>query len=127
MTSQPKTRLLPRFGLKSLFALVLVVAAGLGIWPWLKERAIRDVKTTATLRINTGRDMPAIIFDEHLEPATTTSAIAPYFLLAPESKIEYSTATNDGSVVVNITGWRHRYYVWLFGWTVRLPLTTELQ
>ena len=125
MTTQSKRRWRPRFGLKSLFALVLVVAAYCGSWPWLEERAKRDVDQASERLHNalakkawgepikwagarTGRFDPVIYFNWQNYAPTSP---APYIVISHEASFDKDQGIES----------HRRYYLWLFGWTVRLP------
>ena len=121
MTSQPNRRWLPRFGLRSLFALVLLVAAYFGSWPWLEEQAQRDADAAAysrliqTLQADADDDWD-IDIDDSLD--CHADSLAPYIIV-----VGHWGTDSRGA----ITDWQFSYYLWLFGCTVRLPWTTEQQ
>ena len=112
MTSQSKRWWLPRFGLKSLFALVLVAAAYFGSWTWVEERAIDDAQQNAL------REIDGVSFanlDVLRIGLLDRSTVAPFLLCGDSPVLKGNT----------VVGWRRRYYLWLFGWTVRLPIATK--
>jgi hypothetical protein len=116
MTSQRKGRWLPRFGMKTLFAIVLVVAAYFGSWPWLEERAHKDVKEAATAKSKEDAERSGNpLLKKGSQFFHSPSSVAPFVLRVNENDF---TATRLSS--------HFRYYVWLFGWSIRLPITSSL-
>lgn len=124
MTSPPERRWLPRFGLRSLFVVVLVVAAYFGSWSYLHEIAKQDVSMAArrwTERAIWSNDAkhaaPGRSSARTIESADSIALPAPYILSVEETAL--------GGPIARRKSWR-RYYLWLFGWTVRLPITTDV-
>ena len=113
MTSKPKRWWRPRFGLRLLFALMLFVAAYFGSWPWVENAAIDKVRATAQGKF---------VADVYANEPQRVIRGSPLFV---DVKSEFPFLLSAEVANYDALSMRRRYYLWLFGWTVRLPITTE--
>ncbi len=105
-----------RFSVRTLGILITLACVYFGSWPWLEERATKDVQIAAENR-----------FDHDFVEAGSS-----YFmyngppLFRPSSKLPFILSVDESTFdKLTVAGWHKRHYLWLFGWTLRLPITTD--